>query len=320
MSDDKRTTAPGAKPIATDPVAVTGATGFLGGHIADALQEAGYRVRGIVRDPGKGARLAARGVDLAQADLADTDALEAGLSGCAAVVANAALGSWSGTLDRYIEVNVNGTDRLLRAAARVGVHRVVLISTVAVYRTRLRQWMDEDATPYGGTRRRLNPSDLTTDWRYALSKSLSEARAHVLASELGLALTVLRPGPLFGPRDPKLTRRYLRLHQRSWVVAPTVGVPQVSARDCALVVPRALKRDETIGRAYNLAGPPTSIVDVLRTLRGLTGRGPAVLPIPLPLWVGYDTRRAAADLGFVARPLKDALEDVVADNEATGPG
>jgi nucleoside-diphosphate-sugar epimerase len=294
------------------PIAVTGATGFLGGHICDALADAGHAIRGVVRDPAKGARLAAEGVDLAKADLADADALRSALDGCGALVANAALGSWAGPIERYLDVNVGGTERLLRASAAAGVKRVVLVSTVAVYRTRLRRWMDEDAEPYGLQRRWLNPSDLTTDWRYALSKALGESRAHALADELGLALTVLRPGPIFGPRDPKLTQRYLRLHARDWAVAPTVGVPQVSARDCADAVPAALARPQSIGRAYNLAGPPTSIVDVLTTLRRLTGRGPRVLRIPLPLWVGYDTRRAHAELGFRARPLEQTLAEVVA--------
>ena len=300
-------------PGALLPVAVTGATGFLGGHICDALLAAGHGVRGVVRDPARGARLVAQGIPLAKADLADADALRAALEGCSALIANAALGSWAGPLERYLEVNVAGTERLLRAAAASGVHRVVLVSTVAVYRTRLRRWMDEQAEPYGVARRWLNPSDLTTDWRYALSKARGEARARALAEELGLALTVLRPGPIFGPRDPKLTPRYLRLHARSWALAPTVGVPQVSARDCADVVPTALASPQSIGRAYNLAGPPTSIVDVLATLRRLTGRGPRVLPIPVPLWVGYDTRRAQAELGFRARPLLATLAEVVAD-------
>ncbi len=299
-------------------VAVTGASGFLGGHICAALAAAGHPVRGLVRRPARApAHLAALGVGLRRAELVDPAdpggaGLQDALAGCGALVANAALGSWQGPLARHLAVNVDGTVRLLRAAAAVGIRRVVLVSTVAVYRTRLNRWMDESAEPYGAVRRWGNPSDLTTDWRYALSKSRGEARAWALARELGLALTVLRPGPIFGPRDPKLTRRYLALHRRRLVLAPTVGVPQVSAGDCAAVVPRALARPETAGVAYNLAGPPTSVVDVLAALRRLTGRGPRVVPLPLPLWVGYRCDRARAALGFEVRALEDALAEVIA--------
>jgi nucleoside-diphosphate-sugar epimerase len=304
--------------VSTAPVAVTGATGFLGSHICDALLHAGLEVRGLVRRPEKATRLRAQGVALAQADLADQDALETGLQGCDSLVANAALGSWQGPLDRYLEVNVAGTERLLRAAHAAGLRRVVLVSTVAVYRTKLRQVMDENTESYGHERRRLNPSDLSTDWRYALSKSRAEARAWALADELGLQLTVLRPGPIFGPRDPKLTRRFFALHARRIAVVPTVGIPMVAARDCADTVPAALQRSESIGRAYNLAGPPASLVDVLAELRRLTGRGPTVVPLPVPLWVAYDTRRAHQELGFVSRPLPTTLREVV-DAENAGP-
>ena len=93
--------------------------------------------------------------------------------------------------------------------------------------------MDEETAPHGSRRRWLNPSDLPTDWRHARSKARGEARAQQIAEELGLALTVLRPGTVFGPRNTRLAQRYLRLQSREWAVAPTAGVPQVSARDCA---------------------------------------------------------------------------------------
>ena len=296
----------------TGPIAVTGATGFLGGHICDALLEQGLDVRAVVRDPNKGAHLTALHIPMATADLADADALLIGLKGCSALVANAALGSWAGPIDRYMAVNVHGTARLLRAAAQAGVPRVVLISTVAVYRTRLNSWMDENAALHGPKRRYFLASNLTTDWRYALSKSLAEAQAWDLARELGLQLTVLRPGPIFGPRDPKLTQRYGRLMGQRRCLVPTVGVPQLAALDCARAVPGALATPQSIGRAYNLAGPPTKMVDVLRTLTALTGAGPQLVPVPVPLWVGYRTDRARDELGFISRPLDETLAEVVA--------
>lgn len=295
------------------PVAVTGATGFLGSHICDALLHAGLEVRAVVRRPDRAGRQRAQGIAVAEADLAHREALEAGLTGCSALVANAALGSWQGPLERYLEVNVAGTERLLRAAHAVGLRRVVLVSTVAVYRTKLRTVMDEDTELYGHERRRLNPSDLSTDWRYALSKSRAEARAWALAGELGLQLTVLRPGPIFGPRDPKFTRRVLAMHARRLVFVPTVGIPMVAARDCADTVPAALQRPESSGRAYNLTGPPASMVDMLAELRRLTGRGPTVVPLPVPLWVAYDTRRAEQELGFLSRPLAETMAEVAAE-------
>ena len=129
---------------------------------------------------------------------------------------------------------------------------------------------------------------------------------------MGLQLTVLRPGPIFGPRDPKLTQRYGRLMGQRRCLVPTVGVPQLAALDCARAVPGALATPQSIGRAYNLAGPPTTMVDVLRTLTALTGAGPQLVPVPVPLWVGYRTDRARDELGFISRPLDETLAEVVA--------
>ena len=79
--------------IAALPVALTGATGFLGSHIAEALLAAGLPVRGVVRNPEKGAWLAAKGMALRRADLAETDAMTSAFGGSQLLIANAALES-----------------------------------------------------------------------------------------------------------------------------------------------------------------------------------------------------------------------------------
>lgn len=292
------------------PIALTGATGFLGGHLVDAFLAAGLPVRGVVRRPERARALTQRGVALAPADLADVEALTLGFLGAEVVVANAALGSYLGTLEDFVRANVGGAEHTLRAAAAAGVRRVVWISSTGVYRTRVWRRMGEDAERYGPVRR-ASWSDLTTDWRYALTKHLAEERATALAAELGVALTVLRPGPIYGSRDSRWTARFLRAHARRFVVAPTIGVPMVHAGDVARVVVAAVERPALAGRVYNVAGPPVSVVRVLRVLRRLTGRGPFVVPIPVPLWVRYDTTAAERDLGFEVRPLEDGLLEVL---------
>src|SRR4030095_10907000 len=80
-------------------IAVTGATGFLGRYIVDVLLGRGTHVVGVVRNPSRVPELAAKGVELRKADLAEPDRLAAGFVGVDAVVSNAALfsltnGSW----------------------------------------------------------------------------------------------------------------------------------------------------------------------------------------------------------------------------------
>lgn len=288
-------------------IAVTGATGFVGGHIAQALATAGASVRGVARRPDAAPWLAALpGVHFARADLADPEALAAAFAGADAVVANAALGSYQGTLDDFVRTNVAGTENTLRAAAAAGVRRVVYISTVAVYATVINRAMTEDQPRYGPRRRLFSWTHLGTDWRYCVSKLAAEERAWALATELGLALTVLRPGPVYGSRDPKWTARLLRSVQRPLVFAPTVGIPAVHAGDVANAVVAALGAPASEGRAYSIAGPPTPLADIVGGLARMGGRA-RVVRVPVPVWVGYATDAAARDLGFRACPLEEGL-------------
>ena len=303
------------------PVVVTGATGFLGGHIVDALLAAGHRVRAVVRSPARALRLEESGVEVREANLESVGALTDAFDGASAVVSNAALGSWAGSLERYRQVNIMGTQNLLDAMTAVGVDRLVHISSVAVGQTRTRSWIDEFPARYGrdGRRGPWQVSDLTTDWRYAVSKSVAEDR--IRAHRPSIGATILRPGPVFGAGDPKLTRRYLRMWRSPICVAPTAGVPQVAAPDVARAVGAALSRSESVGRTYVLAGPPTSPYAVMQTLKRLTGRGPVLIPLPTPTWVGFMTHRATRDLGFVSRPLAVGLAAVLeAEGIAVRPG
>ena len=263
----------------------------------------------------RAADLAARGVEVVTADLADQTALVQAFDGVDAVVSNAALGSWQGSLADYRRVNVQGTTHVLDAMQSTGVQRLVHISTVAVGRTQLGRWADEHVERYGRSGRRgaWQPSDLTTDWRYALTKS--EAESLVRQRMPALQATILRPGPIFGPGDPKLTRKYLRQWQSAVCFAPTARVPHVCATDVAAAAAAALERPVSIGRTYTLAGPPVSPYAVLRELKRLTGRGALLIPIPVPTWVGFIHHRATRDLGFTSRPLSQTLAAVLKREE-----
>lgn len=306
----------GRAPSRGKTVAVTGASGFVGSHIAFALRDAGFDVVGVVRNPTKAAFLEAAGISLRIADVADPAALGAAFEGADAVIANAAIGSGQGTLEDMVRTNRDGVSHTLEAASAAGVRRVVQISSVSIYRTRLIGAIDESTPTKDTSRRRFDWSNLTTDWRYAHSKTLAEAWAWELAARLGLSLTSLRPSPVYGSRDPKATADLAAKLDAFVRMVPTVGVPWVHAGDVALATVGALTNPAAIGQAYNLAGPPVSQARFMRTLRDAlaahTGRRLArIVPVPLPLRVRFDTRAAERDLGFSPRPLEEGIAEAV---------
>ncbi len=296
-------------------VVVTGAGGFVGSHIALTLAARGLTTVGTVRNPAKAAFLEPT-VGLVVADITDRQSLVAAFRGADAVVSNAALGSNQGELADMERVNCEGVKNVLEAAFEAGVKRVVHISSVAVYRTRLFVAIDEDAQRTDTSKHRFQWSDLTTDWRYARTKTLSEAIAWDVAAQRGIALTCLRPGPVYGSRDHKATAKLVRGMKKRMRFAPTVGVPWVHAGDIALMTAAALERDVSIGRAYNLAGPPVSQHFFLRTMRKILGelgwkRRAVLVPVPVPAFVRFDTTRAVSELGFAPRSVEDGLREAL---------
>ncbi len=268
------------------------------------------RLTAVVRTPERALWLAKRGAEVKQADLTSRTALRAAFDGAQVVVSNAALGSNQGDMNEMERVNRQGIENVMRAAGDAGVEHVVHVSTVAVYRTRLRHRMDEASTSYDTERRRLNLSDITTDWKYARTKTLGERLAWRLSEELGVRLTVVRPGPVYGSRDPKLTARWLASMSKRVVLAPLVGVPLVHAGDVARAITRSIDQPSASGAAFNLAGPPVTPFRALSALKRELGFGPKLIPVATPFWVAYDTSKAARELGFVSRSIEHGMREV----------
>jgi nucleoside-diphosphate-sugar epimerase len=167
-------------------VLLTGAAGFIGSHVAEALLAAGHTVRGLDLAPPAEADPA---VAWFAGDITDATRCAEAAQGCDAVCHLAArVGDW-GPAAAYDRVNVLGTANLVRAAREAGARRFLLVSSVAVHHYRGLFRADETAPRDG----RINA--------YCRSKIGAE---DVLRSEAGggLAWTIVRPGVFpFGPRD-----------------------------------------------------------------------------------------------------------------------
>ncbi len=302
--------------LASSTVALTGATGFIGRYIAHALLERGAKVIGAVRSPDKVPSLREAGVEMRRCDLADVDSLTAAFEGCDAVMANAGVVSL-GAKSRaaLMEANVQGTRNVFTAIERAGIRRAVVTSSVSVYRRKRGAYVESDPL--------IEASDsVIRPLYYAQSKAVAEREAWRAAEATGVALTVARPGGVYGAFDNTGFTLWLRrlLSVPLLTVFPThMRIPNVYGADLAAAMVRMLERPNTAGLAYNLTGDnEVTFWQMLEAWRAAGGRTPSlVIPLPLPIRFAYSNERAERDLGFENRPPLAAFRDMF-EREAAG--
>ncbi len=175
---------------------VTGATGFIGGRLAERLvAEEGVQVRGLTRTPAKGRWLADLGLEVVKGDVTDPASLQTAVKGCQLIFHAAAWVSEAGNQADVWSVNVTGTQNLVEAALAAQVERFVHLSSCAVYGS-LQQYDIDEQTP---TRMRGN--------LYGDSKVAAEEVVFRAYREDGLPAVAARASQVYGPRSQQFTIR-----------------------------------------------------------------------------------------------------------------
>jgi len=201
------------------------------------------------------------------ANPADLNAAVAGMDAvihCAGVVRVAALrrGVW--------EANVNGTERLLAASARTGLSRFVYLSSVGVY---------GHAPPPITEDVQKRPVGAYGESKWAAERALWRYR-----SEHRLPAVALRPCVIYGPRDRRASRALLRMCQMRVVPLPRGGrrvLDLVYVTDVADAALAAATTPGAVGHAYNITdGETHTYRDILVAYSQISGRSPAILPVP----------------------------------------
>lgn len=257
-------------------ILVTGASGFIGSHIARALAADGHQVRASGRNRQALAALGP-GIQAMPADLAG-DALAPLLAGVDAVVHSAARSSPWGTAAQFQRDNVLATERLLAASQAAGVQRLVHLSSPSIYFRFADQYnVGETFTP---------PARWITE--YARSKWEGEQRVRACADRL--PSVVLRPRAVFGPGDTAIFPRILgvALGGRFPLVHGGRAVIDITHVDNVVAAIRAALRPDAPGdgRAYNISnGQPMAVGELLAHTFALCGLQVALRPVPRTLAV-----------------------------------
>jgi uncharacterized protein YbjT (DUF2867 family) len=275
-------------------ILVTGATGFVGGHVVHELRGRELPVRCLVRDPRGAAKLAAWGCELAQGDVTDVASLDRAASGVETIVHLVAIRQ--GRPEQFRRIMVEGTRALLAAAKAEGVARFVHMSALGTSAE------TKDAVPYYGAK-----------W---------ENEQQVQAS--GLPWVIFRPSFVFGP-DGGILPTFAKLAKLA-PVTPIVGsgrqrIQPVWAADLAKLFAEATVRNDVTGRLFEVGGPDVvswnEFWERLKRARGL--RRPSIhVPVALMKANALLTERLPGDIPLTRDLLKMLeLGDNVVSNDDT---
>lgn len=247
---------------------VTGANGHLGNTLVRALIARGQRVRAGVRDPDRSAALAGLDCQVVRAELQAPQSLRQALQGVDVLYQVAAVFKhWAKDPQaEIVEVNVQGTRNVLRAAAEAGVRRVVYVSSVAAV---------------GHNGQRLDENSWNTDGQnpYYRSKILSERTAWETAQAYDLPLVSVLPSAIIGPHATRLTDTMgflAAVLARKLVLDPNFHFNFVDVRDVADGLIRAAEKGRP-GQRYILANQQAS--SLARVIEALDSLSPGY---PLP--------------------------------------
>jgi dihydroflavonol-4-reductase len=283
-------------------VYVSGATGFVGGHVARELREQGAEVRAE------------------RIDLLDVPALERALEGCEAVVHVAALYSYDSPEAELERVNVEGTRTLLDAAARAGVPRLLFTSTAGT------------CGPVPG--RVATEKDEPPSWELTVPYKRTKLAAEQLALTAG-AVVVNPTTPVGdGDRKPTPTGRMIEgvATGRIRGYVATTGLNVVDVRDVARGHALALEHGVP-GERYLLGGVNLPLEELFAAIADLAGRARPSIRVPYPVAetgarlgftnedevrlarmpMYFSTEKARSTLGFEPGPVEPALARATAE-------
>jgi dihydroflavonol-4-reductase len=252
---------------------VTGATGFLGSHVARILAEQGADLRLLVRPTSDLRNIEGLNADRVAGDLRDAASIEKAVSGCEVVFHVAAdYRLWVRDPDEMYRSNVEGTRSLLDAARKQGVRRVVYTSSVATMGFTSNGTLADEASPVS-LEKMIGP--------YKRSKFMAEQVA-IDAARSGVDVVIVNPTTPIGERDIKPTptgRIVVDFLKRKFPAYVETGLNLVDATECARGHIQALEKGRS-GERYILGGENLTLKQILDRLAAITGLKSPTVKLP----------------------------------------
>ncbi|MCB1700857.1 MAG: SDR family NAD(P)-dependent oxidoreductase [Pseudomonadales bacterium] len=315
-------------------VMITGGTGFVGYHTAQALMAAGHRVSLLVRSVDKMLQLYGDDCDLdyTRGDITDVDKVNAALAECDAVIHAAAMVSTKASdAEKVFNTNIDGARTVIGGALKIkSVKSIIHVSSVTALYDPSASILDENSPP--GVARNA----------YGRSKVACEKYVRNLKPR-GKRVYITYPATVIGPDDPGMTESHVGMQGYLTAFVPLMpsGNQYVDVRDVADAHLRLLEQ-RPAGGYFTLGGHFLPWAELGRVLEKVTGRHLLKLPlsgglmrltgrvfdrlhpyisVPLPIseeameyatnWVPLDNHKAEKTLGLSFRPAEESMADTV---------
>jgi nucleoside-diphosphate-sugar epimerase len=315
---------------------LTGATGFIGSHVAQMLRKQGHDVVAVVRSPDKAKALSSAGVTLVKGDVTDKESMRDGMRGADVVYHIAGwykVGVDATAAAEGARINIDGTRNVLELMRELAIPKGVYTSTLAVNSNTRGKLVDES---YRYTGAHLSEYDRT------------KAEAHHLADAMiadGLPLVIVQPGLVYGPGDSSaahdtfvqyLTRKLpmlIRESAYSWAHVEDIAAAHIAAAvrgrpgQNYLIAGPSHTLIEAMALAEKLTGikPPGMVASpgMIRAMAGVMGVVEKIVRVPTQFsseflrvsagvtYIG-DNSKAKRELGFNPRPLEEGLRETLA--------
>jgi dihydroflavonol-4-reductase len=254
-------------------VFITGATGFVGSHVARSYAAEGASLRLLTRQTSRLDSLADIDAEMVTGDLREPEKLRSALVGCDALVHVAAdYRLWVRDPDQMYAANVNGTRELLKLACEAGVERVVYTSSVATMGFKKDGTIVDEESP-------VSLQEMIG--HYKRSKFLGELEA-IKAAKAGQHVMILNPTTPIGPGDLKPTptgRIIVDFLNRNFPAYVDTGLNLVDVTEVARMHVVALERG-TPGERYILGGENLTLKQILDRMSAITGLPSPTMKVP----------------------------------------
>jgi nucleoside-diphosphate-sugar epimerase len=256
---------------------ITGATGFVGGHVAEAFAARGWQVSTIARPGSDTALLRSLGATIHEGDLTEPAVIRRAAEDVDGVIHCAAkVGDW-GPIEGYRKVNVEALRTLLDACKGQALARFVHMSSLGVYAARHHYGTDES-----------EPLPKHHADGYTQTKVEAEALALDYQRTLGVPVVVLRPGFVYGPRDRTVMPRLIDNLRKGTVRYPGAkgrrALNTIYVKNLVGAVFLAVENPQAVGQVYNLTDSELvskrRFIEAVADAMGLPR--PTLMP---PLWL-----------------------------------